>query len=266
MSEGSDAKAVKEAEAAYAAAAAETPVAVEPVAVEVEAAPAKVEEVRAVPVAPVAAVAATPKKARSPRKAAKRKPAQIKHKPAEIAPKPARKKSITRKISRPEAAAKATSSKPQPTVQELKEKIMATAKKTPEYTNILKTAQTKAKEAYAKSTAVAAEVGTFSKGNVEAVVASGKILGEGVKAISQAYVAESKNAFETLTGDLKALAAVKSPTELFQLQGQLARRNFDQAVAYGSKTSESLVKLANEVFAPISNRVSLAVDKISKAA
>ena len=56
------------------------------------------------------------------------------------------------------------------------------------------------------------------------------------------------------------------PTELFQLQGELARRNFDALVSFGSKRTEAWVKLYNDAFAPISNRVSVAAEKISKAA
>jgi hypothetical protein len=37
-------------------------------------------------------------------------------------------------------------------------------------------------------------------------------------------------------------------------------------VSYGSKRTEAWVKLTNEAFAPISNRVSVAAEKISKAA
>ena len=43
-----------------------------------------------------------------------------------------------------------------------------------------------------------------------------------------------KGAFETVTADLKAMAAIKNPTELFKLQGEIARRNFDAAVARAS--------------------------------
>ncbi len=84
--------------------------------------------------------------------------------------------------------------------------------------------------------------------------------------IGKTYVEEAKSAFETATADLKEIAAIKSPTELFQIQGKLARRNFDALVAFSSKSSEAFVKLANEGFAPLSGRVSLAADKISKAA
>lgn len=263
MSEDSDTQIVIDAEEAYATAVAKAP---PPEPVQAEEKPL-----------PAAAVAKPARKARVARSSveaaavpaakAKRGPKPGKRKSAASAPKPATGKPVSRKVGRPVAAKKAAPVQTPQTINELKEKIMAAAKKTkPEYTKLLETAQTKAKQAYVKGASVAAEVGAFSKGNVEAVVASGKILGEGVKTIGQDYVAEAKGAFATLTGDFKALAGVKSPTELFQLQGKLARRNFDQAVAYSSKTTESLVKLANEVLAPISNRVSIAVDKVSKAA
>ena len=44
------------------------------------------------------------------------------------------------------------------------------------------------------------------------------------------------------------------------------RAHFDAAVAASSKNSEAMLKLANEAFQPISNRVSLAVEKIKHAA
>ena len=79
-------------------------------------------------------------------------------------------------------------------------------------------------------------------------------------------VEEGKSAFETLTADAKKMAAIKSPTELFQLQGELARRNFDAMVAFSSKSTEKMIKLSNDAFAPISSRMSLAAEKISKVA
>ena len=149
----------------------------------------------------------------------------------------------------------------------LKELIMA---KTPDFTQSVTDAvadmQTKAKAAYEKGTAFAGEATEFAKGNVEAMVESGKIFSEGLQSIGKTYVDEAKSAYETATADFKEMAAIKSPTELFQLQGKLARRNFDAMMAFGSKSSEAFVKLANEGFAPISSRVSLAADKMSKAA
>ena len=158
---------------------------------------------------------------------------------------------------------------PKPTISELKEKIMATAK-TPDFTKPVTDAvaeiQSKAKAAYEKGTETLSEATEFAKGNVEAIVESGKIYAAGVQDLGKGYVEEAKSAYETLTADLKEFAGVKSPTELFQLQGKIARRNFDALVAASSKNTEAVLKLANDTFAPLSGRVNLAAEKISKAA
>ncbi|MFC4254432.1 TIGR01841 family phasin [Altererythrobacter xixiisoli] len=126
--------------------------------------------------------------------------------------------------------------------------------------------QTRAKAAYEKGTEAVGEATEFAKGNVEALVESGKILAGGVQDLGKSYVEEAKSAYETMTIDLKEMAAVKSPTELFQLQSKILRRNFDSLVATSSKNSEALVKLAGDAFAPISGRVNVAAEKLTKTA
>ncbi|MYL98661.1 phasin family protein [Novosphingobium sp. FGD1] len=122
-------------------------------------------------------------------------------------------------------------------------------------------AQAKAKAAFDKSTSVLGEVSEFAKGNVEAVVESGKIMVEGMQGFGSELVAEGRTAFETMTGDIKELAAAKSPTDFFKIQGDMVRKNFDSAVAYSSKNSEAMLKLFSDSFAPISGRMSVAMEK-----
>lgn len=169
------------------------------------------------------------------------------------------------------APAEATPAK-RSSISQLKDTIMATANKT---TNIEYTAkakemaadmQTRAKAAYEKGTEMTKDAVEFQKGNIEALVESGKILAAGMQDMGRTYMDEAKSAAETVQGDVKKFAAIKSPTELFQLQGEIARRNFDAMVSTTSKNTEAMLKLANEAFAPVSNRMSLAVDKVSKAA
>ena len=153
----------------------------------------------------------------------------------------------------------------------LKDTIMTkTTATTENYTakikDVVATAQDRAKAAFEKTSAYASEYNEFTKGNLEAVVESGKILAAGLQDMSKTYVAEGKSAVETLTADVKEIAGVKSPAEFLKLQGEMLRRNFDAAVASGSKHSEALVKLAGDAFAPISTRVSLAVEKVKQAA
>ena len=130
----------------------------------------------------------------------------------------------------------------------------------------VKDVQARAKTAFEKSQAMFGDAGEFTKGNLEAMVESGKILATGVQAMGKTYVAEVKSTFETVQSDVKELRAVKSPTDFVKLQSTMMRKYFDNVVAYNSKSAEAALKLANEAFQPISSRVSLAVEKVKKAA
>ncbi len=124
----------------------------------------------------------------------------------------------------------------------------------------------RAKQAYAKSAVLASKAGEITKGNLEAVVESGKILAGGVKDMGKGYVADGKSNLGSFQADVKKFAAVKSPTEFFQLQGELLRKGFDLAVAQTSKNTEATIKLANDAFQPISNRISTVIEEVKKAA
>ncbi len=159
-----------------------------------------------------------------------------------------------------------------PPVIKSKEKTMktTTAATGTDFTTGLKSmmteVQTKAKDAYTKSTAAMGDVTDFTKGNVEAIVASSKILATGMQSMSADYVADTRSAFETMTAEVKQLTTVTSPTEMMRMQGEMMRRSFDAAVAASSKNSEAMLKLVNEAFAPLSSRMSIAMEKIKFAA
>lgn len=125
---------------------------------------------------------------------------------------------------------------------------------------------TRAKTAYEKGTEMVSQATEFSKGNVEALVESGKIAAKGAQEMGQTYAEDTKKGFEELTAALKEMTTVKSPTEFIELQTRLVKKSFDTAVAQTSKNSEAFLKLAGDVFQPISNRVSVAVDSFKKAA
>ncbi len=132
--------------------------------------------------------------------------------------------------------------------------------------NAMKDAAEKAKATLEKSQATMGDMSAFAKGNVEAVVEAGKILASGMQEMSKGYMTDGKTAVETMTAEIKDLIAVKSPAEFFEKQSAMLRKQFDATVAASSKNSEAMLKLASEAFQPISNRVSLAVEKIKHAA
>jgi len=155
-----------------------------------------------------------------------------------------------------------------PTLSQSKETFMAKTS-TMDFTAPIKTAiadvQSKAKTVYEKGSAAFGEASDFTKGNVEAVVESSKILASGLQELGTTMVTEGRSAFEAASAEVKELAAVKTPAEFFQLQSTLVRKNFDSAVAQASKNTEAMFKLANEVMSPLSTRVTLAVEKARSA-
>jgi phasin family protein len=229
---------------------------------------AKVVEAPKAEKAPAVKKVAAPKKPvakPAAKKVAVKKPAAKKVAAKKIA---APKRAPVKPVAAKKAAKVAAAPKTNPVIK-LKDTIMATAKNTDitaTAKEVIADVQTRAKTAYAKTTVLAGEATDFGKANVEAVVESGKIFFAGAQDIVKSDIETGKAVLETVTEDAKKVAAIKSPTELMQLQGEIARRNFDALVSFGSKRTEAWVKLYNDAFAPISNRVSVAAEKISKAA
>ncbi|AUW60177.1 phasin [Sphingobium sp. SCG-1] len=124
----------------------------------------------------------------------------------------------------------------------------------------------KAKSGVEKSTKAIEEMADIAKGNVEAIVESGKIAAKGVEAMGQDAAEYGRLTFEKASATMKSLAAVKSPTEFFQLQSEMLSSAFDAFAKESAKTSEALIKLAGEVAQPISSRVSIVTDKVKSLA
>lgn len=122
------------------------------------------------------------------------------------------------------------------------------------------------KAAVEKSTKLVEEANEFAKGNLEAVVESGRIAAKGFEALGQDAAEYSRKSFESATAAMKTLAAVKSPTEFFKLQSDYVRSAFDSYVAEASKNTEAVLKLAGDAAQPLSNRFAVAVEKAKVAA
>ena len=123
----------------------------------------------------------------------------------------------------------------------------------------------KAKEAMSKTSKLAEEAVEFNKANVEALVEAGKIAAKGIETLGQEGVTYARKSFEDTTAALKGYTAVKTPADFFKLYAENSKKAFDAAVAQTSKTSELVVKLTNDSFAPISNRVSVITSKMKAA-
>ncbi len=222
----------------------------------------------AAPVAPVVEAAPAvkaPAPAKTKTVAAKAKPVQKKAaKPAakKAAPKKAAAKTIAPKTKvAPKPAALAT--KGFKTMNDTVKKFAEDAKTRAE--TLTADFNEKAKEAFAKSSKLAEDAVEFNKANVEALVEAGKIAAKGIETLGQEGVTFARKSFEDTTVALKGYTAVKTPADFFKLYAENSKKAFDAAVAQTSKTSELVVKLTNDSFAPISNRVSVITSKMKAA-
>ncbi|HEX8382117.1 MAG TPA: phasin family protein [Sphingomonas sp.] len=110
------------------------------------------------------------------------------------------------------------------------------------------------------------DMSELNKGNVEALVESGRIAAKGMEAMGQHAADYARRSFEAGTAAFRQMTAVKSPTELMRVQAELARAAFDQMVAETSRTTETMLKLVGEVAQPISSRYAVVADRIKTAA
>jgi hypothetical protein len=123
----------------------------------------------------------------------------------------------------------------------------------------------RAKTAFERNARFTEELTELSKGNVEALVASTKVAARGVETIGQEVAELSRRSFEEASAAMRSFVEVKSPTDLFRLQGEFVRGQFDTFVAESAKMSEAMIKLAGDVAEPLAGRYTVAAEKVKTA-
>jgi len=112
----------------------------------------------------------------------------------------------------------------------------------------------------------AEEFVSFGQGNMEAVVKSGQIWAAGVQDLSKSFAATAQAQLDSTVAAWKALAGVKSLKDVMELQTSLARTSVESAMNETGKITDASIKLAEQAIAPITARVTLAVEKFGRAA
>jgi phasin family protein len=126
--------------------------------------------------------------------------------------------------------------------------------------------QAKVKEGMEKAMKTAEELMAFSQGNVEAMVKSGQIWAAGVQDISKQMAATAQASFDETMATFKALTSVKSLKDAIDLQASLARATLEKTLSESGKLTDASLKLTEQALAPITARVTLAVEKFAKSA
>jgi phasin family protein len=126
--------------------------------------------------------------------------------------------------------------------------------------------QAKVKEGMEKAMKTAEELVAFGQGNVEAMVRSSQIWAAGLQDISKLLAANAQASFEETMSTFKALSSAKSLKDAFELQASLARTTIEKTLAESGKLTDASMKLTEQTLAPLTARVSLAVEKFTKVA
>jgi len=124
--------------------------------------------------------------------------------------------------------------------------------------------QAKVKQGMEKAMKTAEELMTFSQGNLEAMVKSGQIWAAGVQDIGKQMAATAQASFDETVSAFKALTSAKSLKDAFDLQASLARSTMEKTLAESGKLTDASMKLTEQTLAPLTARVSLAVEKFAK--
>ncbi len=106
----------------------------------------------------------------------------------------------------------------------------------------------------------------FGKEAVDAWVQAGTIFTRGFHDIGSKVFGIAQGVVEDNVTASKQLLAAKTIRDVVDLQTSFSRTQFDRLVAEGSHLSDLSVKLVEESFAPLGQKVNAVIDKLVKAA
>lgn len=108
------------------------------------------------------------------------------------------------------------------------------------------------------------DVIAYNKNNMEALMEVSAIWFKGVQDINNEVTALANTSFEQGVTATQQILGCKTVEEVFTVQSDLAKTNYDKAVAESRKISEMGIKLAEKTAAPIAVRVNETVANFSK--
>jgi phasin family protein len=108
------------------------------------------------------------------------------------------------------------------------------------------------------------EATEFGRGNMEAFTKAAQTWTVGAQDLARQMMALAQGMTDQSLESAKALAAVKSLNEAAELQAKFAKAAMEKAVAESAKMQEAVFKLTEQAVAPISARMTIAMEKMAK--
>jgi phasin family protein len=163
------------------------------------------------------------------------------------------------------AATEAAASMIENTADEAAKGLAAIREGIEQATKGLETSQLKLKEGVEKAVKTSEELLVFSQGNWEAMMKASQIYAAGVQDISKHFAASGKASLEESVAFTKSLFGVKSVKEAVELHTGFAKNSLEKAVHEGNKLTDATVKLAEQSIAPLTARITVAVERFSRS-
>jgi len=124
--------------------------------------------------------------------------------------------------------------------------------------------QTTMKEGMEKAMKTAEELVAFGQGNVEALIKASQIWASGMQDLSKQVAASTQANIDDTMSTFKALSAVKSFKDAVDVQASYARATLEKTLSESGRLTDASFKLTEQALAPITARVTLAVEKFAK--
>jgi len=106
----------------------------------------------------------------------------------------------------------------------------------------------------------------FGQANLEAFVKSGQIWSAGVQELTKQIATSAKASFDESVSTFKAMSTARSVKEAMDLQSSFAKAALEKAMAESNKLTDASIKLTEQTLAPITARVTVAVESFGKTA
>src|SRR5687768_2352494 len=121
------------------------------------------------------------------------------------------------------------------------------------------------KEGVEKSLAALNEMNTYSKQNLEAVVASATASAKGAEALGAQAMAFSKAVFDTQVSAAKSLAGAKSVQEVVELQTSFAKTALETYMSEFGRMTDTVSASVKDAMKPLNERVTETVERLQAA-
>jgi phasin family protein len=104
------------------------------------------------------------------------------------------------------------------------------------------------------------DVTQFGQDNVEAMVASSKVMAKAAEEMNAEVIAFSKKSYEDSLAAAKEIASARSVSEYFERQTAFAKTSFETFVSEATKLNEMYSQAAKDAFAPLNARFTAAAE------